>query len=262
MSNKKLKKKVNFVFFVNSEKTRHYKINYTLFKTLSLLLIALSAIIGFLLIAGLNSLIKEKNLSEYVLNLKNFYIQNYFESHFNKDTQDEINEEIASISKKKEFTNVIPLPSIADLPAKIEVLETLKESNPHIPKPEINNYGIVVDKGKVDYADKKIVLSFLLLNSQKNKGKLISGAVCAVLAGIDSKGVKNILSYPINLELSSGIPNYSCIKGEHVKFNRLRPTTFSISTEAGAFKVKTAKIYFLEKNSSAPVIIKNFEFNS
>ena len=257
---KNLDKKINCVFFVDEKKTHHFKINYLFFKCLVVFFSVTTISVGFISIVSLHMLKEKKSLTGTVLNLKSYYIHNYLETRFITNTQDEIDEDLPTkvptlLAAAPATNKPIPLAPIQSSP------EITKPPLP-IPSSTLKTYGVTVDKEKILLKDNKIVLSFLLLSSSKNKGKTISGAVCAVLEGVNSLGQKKILNYPSELKVDSqGLPTDSCIIGEHVKFSRLRPATFEFDSKLEALKNQKASIYFLEKNSSKPVLLKEVKYN-
>ena len=253
---KSANKEINFVFFVNSEKTHHFKLNYLFFKCLASVYIITTIIAILTTIAAFHALKEKKYLSEYVLNLKNFYIHNYLETRFSAGTQDEINEESNTDTKHKVLASA---PKI-DLPAPQELAFQKDSTSPII---KLNAYGILVDKEKVSIKNNKVHLSFLLLSSDKSKRKTIAGAVCAQLEGLDALDQKISLNYPESLKFDpqGSLISTSCLAGEHVKFSRLRPATFAFGINSGVFKPQKALFYFLEKNSKNAVLIKEMIFN-
>ena len=281
---KKFHKKINFIFFVDEKKTHHFKINYILFvSSLASLILVLLAIIFFLYKSFF--ILEERNyLSHYVLNLKKFYLHNYFDSNFSGNTQDEIRDDsrqsdnpalhgqgssvIADQKTQKPSEIKVEAPKeVAKnlaLPIKVTSLAPPASQNSLVVPPST---GMLLTKSQITQEKEKISLSFSLTNL--NKTKTLSGAICAQMQLKSSPGKLVTINYPGELIFGDGtLPTVeSCIMGEHVKFNRLRPVVLNfpirLSKETD-FKLQIPQkvsVYFLENNAPKAFLVKEIKLN-
>ncbi len=221
-NSKKSSKKFNLIFFIDSEKTYHYKFNFIFVKVMIifLILLVISSVIS--IIISLSVVNKNQGQEKYIISFKKALLQNYFEKSLIKDDK-----------------------KIENLVAKNEVSKNEVSKN-EIAKNEIRiieNSGIKIENPKViqENNNTRIIFSLSNTNTEKNS---ISGRVCALIFGVNDKGESVIYKIPEMLTLNNQNIPLSCKEGEQVKFSRLRPTEFIINAGKSTLNIKKVNVFF------------------
>jgi hypothetical protein len=277
---KNKQKKVNLVIFSNEQKTFHLKLNHYLFKFLTFFII-FSIFLVFYLTWQNIALKKEKNtLAQYVLELKNYALKNFLESQFSNDSQDEVGDHspesyIAAQPKKQEDQTTIT-PEMGTLTLKKQVPVQKEESSQGLvlldpTRTQLSKTQIIeIMNPKLTWSKNKIKITFVLVNTSKNKSTPLIGAVCGQFVVTNSLGQMKATGYPEGLKLdSSNNPSSEgCLMGEHVKFSRLRPVTFDLPIKfqlnpmgmpPDDWTLQKASLFFLDQASGKTYFIKDIE---
>jgi hypothetical protein len=213
-NSKKGSKKFNLIFFIDSEKTYHYKFHFFIVKIIIIFLILLIIFSVISIIFSLSIVNKNQDQEKYIISFKKDLLQHYFEKNAIKD------------DKKKE--NEV---------AKNEVVKN--DGQVHI----IENSGIKIENPRIIQENDNTKIAFSLSNTNAEKNS-ISGRVCAVIFGVNDKGESIIYKIPEKMILNSQNIPFSCKEGEQVKFSRLRPTEFIINVGKSALNIKKVNVFF------------------
>lgn len=263
-NSKKNSRKFNLIFFIDSEKTYHYKFYFFIVKIVIvfLVLLVISSIIS--IVVSLSIFNKNLEQERYIINFKKNLLQYYFEKNLMKDEKQK-EFEIANISKenfksttkdnntnklennlnqatensKKEQNNVVENPSS-------KLTGTPKQNSNPINQDQVNiieNSGIKLESPKIIQENNNTKITFSLLNTNTEKSS-ISGRVCAVIFGVNNKGENIIYKIPEKITLNSQKIPFSCKEGEQVRFSKLRPTEFIINVGKNALNVKKVNVFF------------------
>ncbi|RDB37211.1 MAG: hypothetical protein DCC88_01245 [Spirobacillus cienkowskii] len=224
-SAKKILKKFNLIFFIDSEKTYHFKFKYIYVKIFIIFVftLLLSAIVS--IVISVKVINKNIELENYIVEFKKNILKSYFTKGFYKEDKKRNSESMMEETISKPQTQV-----------------SISEKNSKDIK-YIENSGIKIENHKVVQDTNSTKISFSFSNSNHEKNSIL-GAVCAVIIGLDEAGNKKIIKIPDNLIVNSqNIPS-SCLGGELVRFSRLRPTEFNIDFGKNNFKIEKVNIYF------------------
>ncbi len=241
-NSKKSSKKFNLIFFIDSEKTYHYKFHFIFVKIIIIffILLVISALIS--IIISLSVVNKNQEQEKYIISFKKVLLQNYFEKSLMKDDKKRENE----VAKNEVAKNEVAKSEVAKSEvAKSEVAKS-EFAKSEVAKSEVHileNSGIKIENQRVIQGvdNTKITFSFSNTNTEKNS---ISGRVCAVIFGVNDKGVSIIYKIPENITLNNQNIPLSCKEGEQVKFSRLRPTEFIINAGKSTLNIKKVNVFF------------------
>lgn len=235
-NSKKNSKKFNLIYFVDSEKTYHFKFNF-LFVKIFIIFIILFVIISLISIfISIRVINKNQTLEEYIIGFKKSLLEEYFEN------------EILKEEKKNEINTA------SILNHKSQIASTKQIDKDKEPVADIlENTGIKLENTKLIQTDDvtKILFSLSNVNLKKN---IISGYVCGVVLGVNNNNENTIFKIPEKLNLNLQNIPASCKGGEKVKFSRLRPTEFIIKLDKKLINIKKVYIYFSFENKNGIVI--------
>lgn len=244
ISAKKGSKKFNLIFFIDSEKTYHFKFNLIFVKITIVFFILLILISAISIVFGVTFFKKNQIQENYIVSFKKSLLQDYFELNVLKEEKKRENEFVLNAPKKEENKEVKESKEIKENKENKKQIEEVKI---------IENSGIKIENPRIlpDTTKTKVVFSLSNMSSSKSS---ITGRICAVIIGNNAKGETVIYKIPEQIKLSSQNIPYSCEKGEQVKFSRLRPTEFVINLGKNDFTVKTVNVYFSYINSKGIVV--------
>ncbi|KAB8027742.1 hypothetical protein [Fluviispira multicolorata] len=294
-SNKKQARKFNLIYFIDSHKTYHHKLNFTFVKFIIAFFIILN-ISSFVLIYISYSIIKNSATQEkYIINFKKDILNYYFEKTFLKDerkkdhenntsmVENEIKsnesifptETIAEIkpSKEKNDEKKIGTPPASGATDKIseatqtataqpkEINQTINDTNKNSATNEkkiifIENSGVKIENPRIVQEESSAKITFSFLNS--GTPKTISGNICLVILGVSPQGESKVYKIPAKLEVDHDNTPYSCASGSLVKFSRLRPSEFNITINKSEFIIKKVNVYFSNKHVQG-IVVNSFE---
>ncbi len=238
-------KKINFIFFINSEKTHHYKMSYNLFKGIISCVLSVFIFLFVGSVIGLFALLENRALTQDIVHFKSVYIQEYFDFHFKASGHTRL---ASTDSQNKQTKNM----------SAIQVFSPQNEEQNALPSSAEKKEPILVEKLKSFSRDDQFIISFSLMNAENKDNRPRMGSICAKVEGSTLNSQKEILSFPVGLVSDKqGLPTASCEKGERVKFNHLRPLEipFLISPQMH-FQATKVEVYFLENGSQQAVLLK------
>jgi hypothetical protein len=239
---KKSSKKFNLIFFIDSEKTYHYKLNLFFVKFVLFFLFLLLVISSISIYFSLTLFQKNQIQEKYIISFKKSLLQYSFEKNLMKEENNKNNELVLNLPQKEELkNNDVKKIEIKKLEVKKEELNKVETKNEEVLI--IQNSGIKIENPKILPEVNKTRFVFSLSNTNLSKNS-ISGKVCAVIIGLNQKGENLIYKIPEEIKLNNQNVPYSCDKGEQVKFSRLRPTEFSIKLGKNEITIQKVNIYF------------------
>jgi len=224
-STKKILKKFNLIFFIDSEKTYHFKFKYIYVKIFIIFIFILFLSAIFSIILSVKVINKNVELESYIVEFKKNILKSYFTKGFYKEDKKR-NPEIFTEEKISKSQSQVSIPDKNSKDIKY-----------------IENSGIKIENHKVFQDTNSTKISFSFSNSNHEKNSIL-GAVCAVIIGLDQTGNKKVIKIPDNLIVNSQNIPPSCLGGELVRFSRLRPTEFNIELGKNNFKIEKVNIYF------------------
>jgi hypothetical protein len=278
---KKGSKKFNLIFFIDSEKTYHYKLNLFFVKFVLFFLFLLLVISSILIYFSLTLFQKNQIQDKYIISFKKSLLQYSFEKNLMKDDNIKNNEfvmnfppkeevkkvEVKKVEAKKEEAKKEEAKKVEakkeeakkeetkKVEVKKEETKKVEVKNEEVKKEEvliIENSGIKIENPKILPEVNKTRFVFSLSNTNLSKNS-ISGKVCAVIIGLNQKGENIIYKIPEEIKLNNQNIPFSCDKGEQVRFSRLRPTEFSIKLGKNEITIQKVNIYFSYIGSSGIV---------
>jgi len=239
---KKISKKFNLIFFIDSEKTYHYKLNLFFVKFVLFFLFLLLVISSISIYFSLTLFQKNQIQEKYIISFKKSLLQYSFEKNLMKEENNKNNELVLNLPQKEELkNNDVKKIEVKKLEVKKEESNKVESKNEEVLI--IQNSGIKIENPKILPEVNKTSFIFSLSNINLSKNS-ISGKVCAVIIGVNQKGENLIYKIPEEIKLNNQNVPYSCDKGEQVKFSRLRPTEFSIKLGKNEITIQKVNIYF------------------
>lgn len=257
-------KKFNLIFFVDSEKTYHFKFNYIILKILIIFFILVFVISVFSIIISISFYKQNLNYENYITSFKKNLVEYFLEKDPLKENRFNINvsESIKDDSEKIIITDVNisnPNQTKADVverkkeDTKVEKVEEKAKSEVNI----ITNSSIRIENPKIIQDLNKSKITFSLSNINHSK-LTISGSVCAVIVGVNSKNEQIFYKIPEKLVVNQNNIPFSCKEGEKVKFSRLRPTEFVLDKGKSEFLIKQVNVYF-SHNGLNGIVLNSFD---
>ncbi|WP_158999799.1 hypothetical protein [Pigmentibacter ruber] len=257
-------KKFNLIFFIDSEKTYHFKFNYILLKIFLFLLsiIFLFAILSILI--SINIYKKNMNFEKYITSFKKEVIEFYLDKEKNYDNNENLSfNNIKDDSEKIKVTDIDQAnPNQTMLPEKNEenvsdtnkkVIAEVEKTNRNDDINVLNNAMVKIESSKIIQNQNETKIYFNLSNINQKKST-ISGSVCAVILGTNIKKENLVYKIPEKLVLNNNNVPINCNEGEKVKFSRLRPTEFTIKSGKLDFLVSQVNIYFFHKGLNGIIL--------
>ncbi len=233
-------KKINFLFFFDSDKAKHFQLSFVWFRIFIAFLLCTSVFCVCFSLYGIHALKESRKLEAQLLGLKSYAMNEYFESHLGSGSP-AVSVASHKLEKSEDLTGA---PSVA---MKTPVSPELK----HAREP-----GIKVENISTSRNDGNFLLSFSLVSEGAFAARgVTTGSVCAVLT--DEKG--NYSGFPANITPADRMPTVAeCAGGERVKFSRLRPVKMNFNA-AGSLKPKKISIYFMNAGSSTVTLLKELK---
>ena len=258
-------KKFNLIFFIDSEKTYHFKFNYILLKFLLSFFLIIIILSIFSIFISINIYKKNINFEKYITSLKKEVIEFYID----KEKVNENREDIVFSNGIKDDSERLKITEIDEAnPNQTMVVNKTEKSinsSDKVEKNEVkrndnsneinvlNNTMVKIENPKILQEQNKTSIYFNLSNINQNKLPL-SGSVCAVILGTNLKKESIIFKIPENLVLNNSNIPINCKDGEKVKFSRLRLTEFHINSGKVDFLLKQVNIYFYHKNLNGIIL--------
>ncbi len=257
-------KKFNLIFFIDSEKTYHFKFHYLILKILIIFFIFVFVLSIFSIIVSISFYKQNLSYESYITSFKKNLVEYFIEKDKLKDNKFNIalSDNIKDDSEKIKITDVNlsnPNQTKAELVEKKKE-ESKIEKNDEKSKSEVNvitNSSIRIENSKIIQELNKTKITFSLSNVNQSKAT-ISGSVCAVIVGLNNKNEKIIFKIPEKLVVNQNNIPFSCKEGEKVKFSRLRPTEFILDKGKSEFLIKQVNVYF-SHNGLNGIVLNSFD---
>ncbi|WGL58706.1 hypothetical protein QEJ31_09205 [Pigmentibacter sp. JX0631] len=258
-------RKFNLIFFIDSEKTYHFKFNYILLKIFLSLFLVIIILAIFSIFISINIYKKNISFEKYITSVKKEVIEFYIEKEKNNENKENMvfNNNIKDDSEKLKITDIDqsdPNKTMVTENVETSKASSNKKGNLEVEKNNISNEINVLKDTMVKLENSKILqeqnqtkIYFNLSNINQNKSPL-SGSVCAVIIGTNLKKETIIFKIPEKLILNSNNIPINCNDGEKVKFSRLRPTEFHVNAGKLDFLIKQVNIYFYHKNLNGIIL--------
>lgn len=246
-------KKFNLIFFLDTEKTYHFKFNYLLLKIFLSFIVIVFIFSIFSLFFSVHLYKKNLGYESYITAFKKSILEYYLDKDKLKSSYNtaSISENIKDDSEKlkiTEITNENPNQTKAENnqvineKSKANISEKVEEKS-NVEVNIITNSSVGIENQKIIQELSSSKISFSLANLNQGKSS-ISGNVCAVIIGVNSKNENIIYKIPDKLEINYKNIPFSCKEGKKVRFSRLRPTEFLIEKGKEEFLIKQVNIYF------------------
>lgn len=257
-------KKFNLIFFIDSEKTYHFKFNYILLKIFLFLLSIIFLFSVFSILVSINIYKKNMNFEKYITSFKKEVIEFYLDKEKNYDNKENLSfNNIKDDSEKIKVTDIDQAnPNQTMVPEKNEeniadnrkkVISELEKNKSNDEINVLNNAMVKIESSKIIQNQNETKIYFNLSNINQKKST-ISGSVCAVILATNAKKENVIYKIPEKLVLNNNNVPINCNEGEKVKFSRLRPTEFTIKSGKLDFLVSQVNIYFFHKGLNGIIL--------